>query len=56
MRKIISDSVNAKENNMKLESFLKNRLHLTKNEISRAKFLENGDRKSTRLNSSHLIV
>lgn len=42
MRKIISGSVTAKENNMKLESFLKNRLHLTKNEISRAKFLENG--------------
>ena len=42
MRKIISGSVNAKENNMELESFLKNRLHLTKNEISRAKFLENG--------------
>ena len=42
MRKIISGSVNAKENNMELESFLKNRLHLTKNEISRARFLENG--------------
>lgn len=42
MRKIISGSVTAKENKMKLESFLKNRLHLTKNEISRAKFLENG--------------
>ena len=42
MRKIISGSVTTEENNMKLESFLKNRLHLTKNEISRAKFLENG--------------
>lgn len=62
MRKIISGSVTAKENNMRLESFLKNRLHLTKNEISRAKFLENGicvngkrNRVSTLLKTGDLV-
>lgn len=34
--------VPSKDDNLKLEAFLKTRFHLTKNEISRAKFRENG--------------
>ncbi|MBD5551549.1 MAG: RluA family pseudouridine synthase [Lachnospiraceae bacterium] len=42
MEKKVSGRVSQEDNNLKLETFLKTRLHLTKNEISRAKFLENG--------------
>lgn len=42
MKKKLTATVSPKDNNLKLETFLKTRLHLTKNEISRAKFRENG--------------
>lgn len=42
MEKKLSSTVTPEDNNLKLETFLKTRLHLTKNEISRAKFRENG--------------
>ncbi len=42
MKKKISRTVTPEDNNLTLAVFLKNRLHLTKNEISRAKFRENG--------------
>lgn len=42
MKKKISGTVAAKDNNLKLDTFLKTGLRLTKKEISRAKFRENG--------------
>lgn len=42
MEKKVTATVSPEDNNLKLETFLKTRLHLTKNEISRAKFRENG--------------
>lgn len=42
MKKKVSITVLPEDDNLKLEAFLKNRLHLTKKEISRAKFIENG--------------
>lgn len=42
MKKKLTAIVSPKDDNLKLEIFLKTRLHLTKNEISRAKFRENG--------------
>lgn len=42
MKKKITATITPKDNNLKLETFLKTGLHLTKNEISRAKFRENG--------------
>ena len=42
MKKKLTAIVSSKDSNLKLETFLKTRLRLTKNEISRAKFRENG--------------
>lgn len=42
MHKSVSGTVSRQDNGLKLEQFLKNELHLSKNEISRAKFRENG--------------
>lgn len=42
MQKSVSGTVSCQENGLRLEQFLKNELHLSKNEISRAKFRENG--------------
>lgn len=42
MKKKITATITSEDNNLKLETFLKAGLHLTKNEISRAKFRENG--------------
>lgn len=42
MKKKLTAIVSPKDDNLKLETFLKTRLRLTKNEISRAKFRENG--------------
>lgn len=42
MKKKVTATVSSEDNNLKLETFLKTRLHLTKNEISRAKFCEKG--------------
>lgn len=42
MKKKLTAIVPPKDNNLKLETFLKTRLRLTKNEISRAKFRDNG--------------
>lgn len=42
MKKKLRSTVTPKDDNLKLETFLKTRLHLTKKEISRAKFFENG--------------
>lgn len=44
MKKTVNGIVAEQDNGLKLETFLKNRLRLTKNEISRAKFRENGIR------------
>lgn len=44
MRKTIEGRVSDKDDHIRLEDFLKNRLHLTKKEISRAKFRESGIR------------
>ena len=42
MQKMMRSTVSCRDNGLKLERFLKTRLHLSKKEISRAKFLENG--------------
>lgn len=42
MKKKLTAIVSPKDDSLKLETFLKTRLHLTRNEISRAKFRENG--------------
>lgn len=42
MKKTINGTVSEQDNGIRLETFLKRRLGLTKNEISRAKFRENG--------------
>lgn len=42
MKKKLTATVSPKDDSLKLETFLKTRLHLTRNEISRAKFRENG--------------
>ncbi len=42
MKKTMIGRVSGQDDGMKLETFLKRRLRLTKNEISRAKFRENG--------------
>lgn len=42
MQKSVSGTVSFQENGLRLEQFLKTELHLSKNEISRAKFRENG--------------
>lgn len=42
MKKTIRGTVSYQDNDIKLEHFLKTRLHLSKNEISRAKFREDG--------------
>lgn len=42
LKKIINGKVLEQDNGIRLETFLKSRLGLTKNEISRAKFRENG--------------
>ncbi len=42
MEKRISRAVTEADQGMRLEQFLRARMHMTKNEISRAKFLENG--------------
>lgn len=42
MQKTISATVSCRDNGVKLEHFLKTGLHLSKQEISRAKFRENG--------------
>lgn len=62
MKKKISGTVTAKDNNLKLDTFLKTRLCLTKNEISRAKFRENGicvngkrQKTDTRLKTGDLV-
>ena len=52
MKKKLTATVSPKDDNLKLETFLKTRLHLSQNEISRAKFREigicvNGERTRT---------
>lgn len=42
MKKTINGKVLEQDNGIRLERFLKTRLGLTKNEVSRAKFRENG--------------
>lgn len=42
MQKSVSGTVSCQDNGLRLEQFLKTELHLSKNEISRAKFRENG--------------
>lgn len=42
MQKMMRRTVSCRDNGLKLEHFLKAELHLSKKEISRAKFLENG--------------
>lgn len=62
MKKKITRTVTPKDNNLKLAAFLKTTLHLTKNEISRAKFRENGicvngkrQKTDTRLKTGDLV-
>lgn len=62
MKKKISGAVTAKDNHLKLDTFLKTGLHLAKNEISRAKFRENGicvngkrQKTDTRLKTGDLV-
>lgn len=42
MQKMMRGTVSCRDNGLKLDTFLKTGLHLSKKEISRAKFLENG--------------